>query len=426
MMQQHQPQDSFGSTFDFSTDKGSYSIPKQALIQYVEKAFLQEKKSFLLLPIPSSQDFIPFSVMEQIAKESESVRKQMEIVLQTVPEQNDSLSDFHYTFGSLPDEPSVSYESDPNAYVQDLALLTNDTPGLFVNDIDGGKFHFVSQRHYDAVGDFVCKYVQEELLVKRCKLDEYWLPLDMNAQTQKDQMVNIFMSKDALTNPNKLMLLIQGSGAVRPGQWARALCMNDTLKTGTQYNYIVQAMKEGYGVIVFNPNQNHYVPKELDDPTKYNKTGYMNRNKPEPLPKNVKKSIPHNQSPPEHTVYVWDHFVKKAAAKDVVIVAHSAGGWCTMELLKERTQECLNRVRAIAFTDSVHSVNSSDPKPVRDFVVANAVNWVTSEKQCDVLVSPKRQGSSCECRSAGHNKHEYTSEFCREAAFSYINAKLAQ
>lgn len=58
--------------------------------------------------------------------------------------------------------------------------------------------------------------------LKRCKLDEYWLPLDSNFP--HDQMVNIFMSKDALTNPNKLMVLIQGSGAVRPGQWARALC----------------------------------------------------------------------------------------------------------------------------------------------------------------------------------------------------------
>ena len=30
-----------------------------------------------------------------------------------------------------------------------------------------------------------------------------------------------FMSEDALTNPNRLLVLIHGSGAVRAGQWAR-------------------------------------------------------------------------------------------------------------------------------------------------------------------------------------------------------------
>ena len=97
-----------------------------------------------------------------------------------------------------------------------------------------------------------------------------------------------------------------------------------------------------------------------------------------------------------------------------------------MELLKSRTTETLNRVRGIAFTDSVHSVYSSDPKLVRDFIVDNAINWVTSDKPCDQLVSNKRAGSSCECRSAGHNKHEFTSEFCRDAAFSFLNSKLSQ
>lgn len=31
----------------------------------------------------------------------------------------------------------------------------------------------------------------------------------------------IFASEDALSNPDKLMILIHGSGVVRAGQWAR-------------------------------------------------------------------------------------------------------------------------------------------------------------------------------------------------------------
>jgi hypothetical protein len=34
---------------------------------------------------------------------------------------------------------------------------------------------------------------------------------------------NIFISNDFYTNQDKLMIIMQGSGAVRAGQWARAL-----------------------------------------------------------------------------------------------------------------------------------------------------------------------------------------------------------
>lgn len=153
------------STVTFSTDKGSYSFPKETFHQYVQKQFLQEKKSFLLIPAPNANDFVPVDVVKQIAAESEDMQRQLDIVFQTIPDHNESLRDFHYTFVNMPEKPDDQlFEQDPSAYINALELLSDDKPGLFVNDIDGGKFHFVSQRHYDALGDFVMKYVQDELL----------------------------------------------------------------------------------------------------------------------------------------------------------------------------------------------------------------------------------------------------------------------
>jgi len=43
----------------------------------------------------------------------------------------------------------------------------------------------------------------------------------------------IFVSPDLLKNSAGLFIIIQGSGAVRPGQWARALCINDSLREGS-------------------------------------------------------------------------------------------------------------------------------------------------------------------------------------------------
>lgn len=40
-----------------------------------------------------------------------------------------------------------------------------------------------------------------------------------------------------------------------------------------------------------------------------------------------------NGSSEEHVLYVWDHFVAKAAAKHVFIVAHSYGGLSFVELV---------------------------------------------------------------------------------------------
>jgi len=48
---------------------------------------------------------------------------------------------------------------------------------------------------------------------------------------------DIYITPGAEIKKN-LVLLCQGSGAVRAGMWARALCMNDSLKTGAIFEYL--------------------------------------------------------------------------------------------------------------------------------------------------------------------------------------------
>jgi len=42
----------------------------------------------------------------------------------------------------------------------------------------------------------------------------------------------IFMTEDIDTNPN-MIVLIQGTGDVRAGIWARSVCMNDKISLGS-------------------------------------------------------------------------------------------------------------------------------------------------------------------------------------------------
>lgn len=52
--------------------------------------------------------------------------------------------------------------------------------------------------------------------------------------------------------------------SISAGQWARALCINDSLDVGAILGYLSKAIKAGFAVIVFNPNLN-YQPLNLED-----------------------------------------------------------------------------------------------------------------------------------------------------------------
>lgn len=52
-----------------------------------------------------------------------------------------------------------------------------------------------------------------------------------------------------------MLVLIHGSGAVRAGQWSRRLCINKSLRSGSQMSYINRARELGWGVVVMNTNE---------------------------------------------------------------------------------------------------------------------------------------------------------------------------
>jgi hypothetical protein len=58
----------------------------------------------------------------------------------------------------------------------------------------------------------------------------------------------------------------------RPGQWARALCINDSLEVGTIFPYLRKCAERGWGVVVFNPNQNAGTKPGADDDEAWFKT----------------------------------------------------------------------------------------------------------------------------------------------------------
>jgi hypothetical protein len=90
-------------------------------------------------------------------------------------------------------------------------------------------------------------------------------------------------------------------------------------------------------------------------------------------------SIAGNESPEAHYLYVWDTFVRKAQAKHLLMVSHSYGGVSTINLIEKREKQVLQRLRALALTDSIHFFKHRHiTRQGFDWLATNCIDWVSS------------------------------------------------
>jgi len=318
---------------------------------------------------------------------SQAFLTELEAVLRTIPKTTNpsSLDDFNYTF---------------------------DDKGSLITK-DGTTFHYVSETHYSRLGDMVTTEIQNRMKSLH-NMKEVLLP-----DSEAPHTSNVFHSEN-LTSADRIVLLIQGSGAVRAGQWARALCLNASLNEGSILPYLQRLHARGIAVVVFNPNLNHHLDIEdlsARDPFAY----WTNPSKTVDLPVKSRHRIPGSSSPEEHCASVVDALVKSSKAP-LSIIAHSYGGVCTLALLKQRP-ELLQRVQCVAFTDAVHSAGMAS-SAIRTFLKERAINWVQSHEALDTPCPEQDGHSGCQCVSAGSPQHEYTSYAAIDSVFRFLDERF--
>lgn len=117
-----------------------------------------------------------------------------------------------------------------------------------------------------------------------------------------------------------------------------------------------------------------------------------------------------NQTMTAHCQYVWENFIRRSPARNVFILAHSCGGVCTLDLLKNNSAEFKRRIKAIAFTDSVHKTTGGLSLENSRFLRQKACNWKKSSKKSNTLLTQAEKApDGCLNLSAGDDRHEYTS-----------------
>ena len=89
---------------------------------------------------------------------------------------------------------------------------------------------------------------------------------------------------------------------MRAGIWARSVCINENLELGSMLPFIDVCRDLNIPVIVLNPNLG-------SDP----ETGV---------------AVPFCRTMDDHTVFVWDRYIRDSGFDKISIIAHSAGGGC--------------------------------------------------------------------------------------------------
>ncbi|CAG8543770.1 23047_t:CDS:10 [Cetraspora pellucida] len=288
-----------------------------------------------------------------------------------------------------------------------------------------------NQTRYERLGGTaIGEYIENEL-VSKYNLKRQIIPLrsddDKEEEEEEESLKSrIYLSEDALECQN-LLLIIQGSGVVRPGQWARRVIINDcleviisvtlrvffllsTLHLGTMFPYIQKAQDLNWGIIVFNPNENFRAVIKDGEVIK-------------------RVYVRGSESPQKHSLESFLHqfftlvFLSKAKAEKILIMGYSFGGINITCLLDEFADEFKSRVAGVALADSVHSI-SMIPSHSKSWFDKNVFNWIKSELPLNMKVPNTRIYYGCPCLSAGHSKHEYAAGTAIQSIFEYLQHVL--
>ena len=276
--------------------------------------------------------------------------------------------------------------------------------GELLHKETGEKCGKLDKVEYELVGKYVEKYI-ENYLIQNFNLTTLYVPnkssIDFTKRDKNQAQCKILTTNDFPTN-KRCLIIIQGAGPVRLGQWARSICINDNLYLGSMAPYVEKAIKNNMSVIILNPNER---ADFLDDT------------------KDIEEFSTHEK----HSVYVYNNIVKKNKnIKEIYILAHSVGGDCTLEILFKNKEDLLNgKIKKIAFTDSVHGDEYEllGKKGINKFRNISR-NFVSSNKPAGEFVCDyKNSKTGIDCYSSGHARHEYTSGYAIEEIFNFFKSE---
>ncbi|KAI9492880.1 Arb2 domain-containing protein [Zychaea mexicana] len=259
----------------------------------------------------------------------------------------------------------------------------------------------IRDKETDLVGDLV----EERLQAEPIGFNKVTIPVD--ADPSEDPHTHIFMTPNALTAPDRLLVLIPGNNT-RIGQWTRRAMCDDNINSGSMIEVAKLAKERGYETMILNPNGIFWYDGKANEMPPLTHMNFL--------------MLPENDGPEQHCRYVFDHFISKAKAKRIVAMTLGWGGFCLTELLNQNFDFFKERVQAVAMADSTHSSDLVSSDRERIWIRNHVLNWCASTNARGEPVKDTRLG--CDCISSGDELAEFTVTHCIQDMLRFIDTKM--
>jgi len=298
-------------------------------------------------------------------------------------------------FGSTLEEMGFS--------INELSQIVDKSGNPYKFDLKA-KDREYQEAHSRALGEVttavVLRKLQEELGLTSIKV-----PFGMDKYDETSPHASILISPDA-KQCKRLLVLISGTLETL-GVWSRRLMTNNSVDEGSMYSTVKKALKEGYGVVVLNPNAHWWVDGRA---TVQVPTG------------RVFKTVPDLESPEMHVDYVLRNLVQASASKEIFFIAQKYGAQALIQALHTQFDAFKDRVSAVATIESSHSIDAFSGSAFRNWWKMNAVNYIQSEVE-DKNKVVYRETIGCNCVNAGTHEYDYTIIEMMPSIFQFFKAR---
>jgi hypothetical protein len=218
----------------------------------------------------------------------------------------------------------------------------------------------------------------------------------------------VIETPDLETNTRALLVIIPGTGQVRAGMWGRGLLVHTSLEQGSSLGLLRHALARGWAVVCFDPNK---------------------------LTSDSGETLAGSATREQHCYTAWSQRVIRASpARRVSVIAHSAGGsWLLRCLQPDCTPDPhLLRLRALAFSDSIHTMAAKRLDPVRfRLLAAHGRQWRAGPGALDEPMVDDRAptgrpelGCGCTCVRAGTEDHASTVYSSQASVLAFVDGHM--
>ncbi|EAY19982.1 hypothetical protein TVAG_402370 [Trichomonas vaginalis G3] len=202
----------------------------------------------------------------------------------------------------------------------------------------------------------------------------------------------IYHTSNAFNSPEKLLVIIQGTGRVRAGVWSVGVCAYSGINAGSVLPDIIEAQKRGMEVIVLNPND----PRSDIFMTRYRTNLGMIR----------------------HTLAVFEDLIIPSDPKRVFILCHSLSGECTIAMIRRFHMWVIPHIKAVAMTDAYESPPIVEGVKMTSWSKQHFHNWICSDKEIN---SPLPEGTASIHFSAGTKDHSLSTAKARPFIWPFFD-----